>query len=97
MVTYDEDTLECILPTLLPGEREHVVMFQDELAFHTNEYRRREWLAKNQQAIRKKGNRQVVHISDFIFETIGWVKLSDDQIADQLTKPAEDCLPTFKA
>lgn len=97
MATYDEDMLERIPPILLPGEREHVVMFQDESAFHTNEYRRREWLAKNQQAIRKKGNGRVVHVSDFISETIGRIKLSDDQIADQLTKPAEDRLPAFEA
>jgi hypothetical protein len=38
MATYDEDMLEHIPLTLLPGEREHIVMFQDKLAFYTNEY-----------------------------------------------------------
>jgi hypothetical protein len=27
MATYDEDMLERIPPTLLPGEREHIVIF----------------------------------------------------------------------
>jgi hypothetical protein len=53
-------------------------MFQDKLAFYTNEYWWWEWLAKNQQVIRKKGNGQVVYVSNFISKTIGWVKLLDD-------------------
>ena len=56
MATYDEETLDRISPMLPPGKREHVLVFQDESIFHTNEYRRREWLAGDQHAIRKKGN-----------------------------------------
>ena len=97
MATYHDSTLDRIPPTLLPGEKEHVLVFQDETVFHTNEYRRRSWLAQDQQPIRKKGNGRVVHVSDFISETIGRVKLSDDQIAEQLTQPAELRLPAFEA
>jgi hypothetical protein len=39
----------------------------------------------------------VVHVSDFISETIRRVKLSDDQIAEQLMQPAELCLSTVEA
>ena len=97
MATYADGTLERIPPTLPPGKKEHVVVFQDESIFHTNEYRRRAWLAGDQQAIRKKGNGRVVHVSDFISETIGRIRLSDDQIAEQLAKPADHRLPTFEA
>jgi len=97
MAAYDDQTLDRIPPTLLPGEREHVLVFQDESIFHTNEYRRRSWLAEDQQAIRKKGNGRVVHVSDFISETIGRIRLSEDQIAQQLALPAERRLPTFEA
>ena len=97
MAIYDDQTLERIPPTLPQGEREHVLVFQDESIFHTNEYRRRSWLAGDQQAIRKKGNGRVVHVSDFISETIGRIKLSEDQIAQQLTLPAELRLPAFEA
>jgi len=39
MASYTNDTLEHILPKLLPGEKEHVLIMQDETVFHTNEYR----------------------------------------------------------
>ena len=97
MATYDDGTLDRIPPNLRSGEREHVIVFQDETIFHTNEYRRRSWLARDQQPIRKKGNGRVVHISDFISETIGRIKLSEDQIAEQLTRPAELRIPSFEA
>jgi hypothetical protein len=97
MATYDDMTLDRIPPKLLPGEREHVMVFQDESIFHTNEYRRRSWLVRDQQPIRKKGNGRVVHVSDFISETIGRIKLSEDQISEQLTRPAELRLPAFEA
>ena len=97
MATYDDQTLDCIPPTLLPEEREHVLVFQNESIFHTNEYRRRSWLAKDQQAIRKKGNGHAVHVSDYISKTIGWIRLSESQIAQQLTLPAELRLPAFEA
>jgi hypothetical protein len=56
MATYDDMMLDHIPPKLLPGEREHVMVFQDESIFHTNKYHRRSWLVRDQQPIRKKGN-----------------------------------------
>ena len=97
MATYDDGTLDRIPPTLLPGDKEHVLVYQDESIFHTNEYRRRSWLAQDQQPIQKKGNGRVVHVSDFISETIGRIKLSEDQISEQLAQPAELRLPAFEA
>jgi len=81
MASYTDDTLERIPPTLLPGEKEHVLIMQDETVFHTNEYHRCTWLAQDQQLIRKKGAGCAVHVLDFICETIGCLKLSEG--ADQ--------------
>ena len=39
----------------------------------------------------------MVHVSDFISETIGRIRLLDDQITEQLAKPADHRLPTFEA
>jgi len=39
----------------------------------------------------------VIHVSDFIAETIGRIKLSDEQIADQVKLLEEHCLPVFEA
>ena len=98
MANYADDTLDRIPPTLNPGEKEHVLIMQDESIFHINEYRRRSWLAQDQQLIRKKGHGRAIHVSDFISETIGRIKLSDDQITDQLNiTDKQQRLPSFKA
>ena len=97
MASYTDDMLERIPPMLSPGEKEHVLIMQDETIFHTNEYRRRTWLTQDQQPIRKKGARRAVHVSDYICETIGRLKLSDEQIEEQLKLPEELRLPSFEA
>ena len=97
MASYDDESLERVPPTLLLGEKEHVLIVQDETVFHTNEYRRRTWLMHDQQPIQKKGGGRAIHVSDFICETIGRIKLSEEQIHEQLALPAELCLAAFEA
>ena len=97
MASYADGTLDRIPPTLNPGEKEHVLVVQDESIFHTNEYCRRSWLGQDQQPIRKKGHGRAIHVSDFISETIGRIRLLDNQIADQLKLPDKQRLPAFEA
>jgi hypothetical protein len=97
MVSYTNNTLERIPPTLSPGEKEHVLIMQDETIFHTNKYCRCTWLTQDQQLIQKKGARYVVHVSDFICETIGQMKLSDEQIKEQLKLSEQLRLPSVEA
>lgn len=97
MASYDDKTLKRIPLMLPPREKEHVLIMQDETIFHTNEYRRRVWLADGQQPIRKKGGGRAIHVSDFICETIGCLKLSQDQIHAQHKLPPELRLPAFEA
>ena len=97
MATYDNETLDKIPPKLQPREKEHVLVVQDETVFHTNEYRRRSWLAQDQQPIWKKGGGRAIHVSDFISETIGRIKLTPEQISDQLQRSPELRLAVFEA
>ena len=97
MASYGDVSLECIPPALHPGEKEHILIVQDESVFHTNEYCRRAWLMHDQQPIRKKGGGHAIHVSDFICETIGQIKLSEEQIRDQLALPPELHLPACEA
>jgi hypothetical protein len=83
MATYDDQTLEPIPPTLQPGEKEHVLVVQDETVFHTNEYCRRVWLTQDQQPICKKGRGRAIYVLDFISEAIGQIRLTPEQISDQ--------------
>jgi hypothetical protein len=39
MATYDNETLDHIPLMLLPGDKEYILVYQDESIFHTNEYR----------------------------------------------------------
>jgi hypothetical protein len=97
MATYDNETLDRIPPNLQPREKEHVLVVQDETVFHTNEYCRRSWLAQDQQPIQKKGGGWAIHVSDFISETVGRIKLTPELILDQLQLPQDLCLPEFEA
>ena len=97
MATYDDVSLDRIPPTLQPREKEHVLVVQDETIFHTNEYRRRMWVKGDQQPIRKKGGGRAIHVSDFISETIGRLKLSEEQISNQHKLLAEKRLAKFEA
>ena len=83
MTKYDDKTLDPIPPTLAPGEKEHVLVPQDETTVHTNEGLCRQWLKGDQQPLKKKGNGRGIHISDWICETTGRLALSPEQIATQ--------------
>jgi hypothetical protein len=92
MCKYDDKTLEPILPTLAPGEKEHVVLPQDETNVHTNEGPRCAWLKGDQQPLKRKGNGQGIHVSDLICETTGQLALSPDQVVAQLLLPEQSRL-----
>ena len=56
MATYDNRMLDRCPPVLRPGEKEHVLVMQDESIFHTNESQWHVWLVRDQQLIQVKGN-----------------------------------------
>ncbi len=55
------------------------------------------WLMQDQQPIWKKGARCVVHVSDFICETIGQLKVSKEQIREQSKLLKQLHLPSVEA
>jgi hypothetical protein len=55
------------------------------------------WVKGDQQPIQKKGGGHTIHISDFISETIGRLKLSEEQISDRHKLLAEKQLAKFEA
>lgn len=92
MYTYDDETMEPIPPKLGLGERLHIFLTHDECYVHVLEYLRRQWLAKGQQPLRKKGNGRGIHISDWILETHGRLVLNESELASQAALPAESRL-----
>ena len=54
--------------------KEHVWITHDETIFYTNKDPRASWGLEGEQPLRKKGQGQGVHISDFLTEIIGPLK-----------------------
>ena len=83
MATYDDKTLELTPPVLAPGEKEHVLVPQDECINHMNDGQHHQWLQGKQQPIKMKGNGRGVHICGWISKQTGHLRLSEEQIATQ--------------
>lgn len=89
-VTYTDDTLEPVEPKLAPGERRRRPLFHDETIVSTNDLRRRVWVRDGKMPLRKKGQGRAIHISDFIAEETGRLRLSEDQLtANSALPPCE--------
>jgi hypothetical protein len=87
MYKYDDTTMEPILPIFEPGEKEHILLPQDECIVSTNEGPCWQWLQGNQQPLKKKSNGHPIHISDWISEHTGRLALLDEQVAAQANLP----------
>ena len=97
MCKYDDVTMEPIPLILGPGEKEHVLMPQDECIVSTNNGPHKQWLQDNQQPLKKNGNGCPIHIFDWISECTGCLALSDKQIAAQANLPESQCLRVMDA
>jgi hypothetical protein len=62
MCKYDDVTLKPIPPNLAPGEKEHVLIPQDEYIVNVNDSTRCQWLKDGQQPLKKKGNGHAIHM-----------------------------------
>jgi hypothetical protein len=66
---YKEDknkVLQPIAPTLLPGQKEHVIYYYNKSCFHGKKYSKRIWLHEDQQKMPSKSKGGLIHVSDFI-------------------------------
>lgn len=81
MATYlGEDLLTVRLPTLLLGQRELVLVVQDESVFHTNDDEAYVWSEKGKETVlRPKGDGAGYHVSGFLSEKIGVLMMTEEQ------------------
>lgn len=92
MCQYNEETMELLATELPHGEREHILVVQDESIFHANDQRRSIWLGEDQSMpLRQKGNGRAVHVSDFLCEKsqTGRLSLTEDQRERNAALPPE--------
>jgi hypothetical protein len=71
-----------INPELKEGEKIHVLVTQDETTLQSNDGKKSGWRPINEQPLHKKGQGRTIHISDFLTETIGRLRLLDEQISN---------------
>lgn len=89
-IHFDDKTLEPVYPVLAPGEKLHIPVYQDETILRSNELRRRVWAKGGKLPLRKKGQGKSLHISDFILELFGRLKLTTEQIEELRGTSGED-------
>lgn len=63
---------------------------QDESIFRSNELRRRVWAKDGKVPLRKKGQGRSQHVSDFVLEYGGHLKLSTEEIERQKDLPESE-------
>ena len=90
--TYADDTLVPIEPDLCTGEKLHVPIPHDESIFHSNDLRHRVWVREGKMPLCKKGQGQAIHVSDFIVEQTGRLKLSEEQLHENGMLPQAEQL-----
>jgi hypothetical protein len=81
MPVFTGDQLEIRTdPELNEFEHLHILVTHDESTFDSNDGRREGWHPRNEQPLRKKSRGRSIHVSEFLTETIGRLKLSNEQI-----------------
>lgn len=73
------DMLNRIDPDLPPGERLHIIVTHDESIFHANDGQKHYWAPKDEQQLRPKGMGASIMVSEFLCETIGRLRLNEEE------------------
>lgn len=97
MRKYDGASCEPLPLQLPPGVKEIEVAFHDECCFHANDQKKSAWLTDSEQLLRQKSRGRLVHVSDFIVQDRGRIRLTDEQIAAQEKLPQSERLESFDA
>ncbi|EFP74316.1 uncharacterized protein PGTG_00272 [Puccinia graminis f. sp. tritici CRL 75-36-700-3] len=91
---YDLETFQLssnVDPEHLNDMKETVFVYHDESTTHAKERPKSTWLLPGTSKIRSKNTGRLIHISNFILETTGQLKLSDEEFNksqhDASTKP----------
>ena len=77
----DEDVIEKSLEFIREneGKKLHIFVTHDECLFYANDDRPIIWTPLGEPPLRKKGQGKSIMVSDFLIETIGCLKLTDEQ------------------
>ena len=79
MPTFEGNNMEQKDPILPNGKKLHIFVTHDECLFYANDDRPIIWAPLGEPPLRKKGQGKSIMVSDFLLETIGCLKLTDEQ------------------
>jgi hypothetical protein len=79
MAQYTEDCEHEILPELENGQQRIILVTHDESHFYANDGRRQYWRLPHTQSLRSKHLGQSIHVSEFLTESRGRLRLSDEE------------------
>nr|CAG8567820.1 13505_t:CDS:2 [Entrophospora candida] len=83
---FEDDDLENIInPVLEDGVKMKVLVTHDESTFYSNEDKSMGWKIIGEEPLKKKGKGRAYHVSGFLTETIGLLKLNESQKTSFLT------------
>jgi hypothetical protein len=87
--------MKAIAPALEPGEKEHVLIFHDEMAIHANDCQKHYWARPDETVLRKKDQGRLMMVSEFItsITSTGRLVMSPEQWNTQLGLPEAERLP----
>lgn len=92
-VEYEGEDVIPKLPNLKPGEKLHRIVAHDETCVHANDQSLFVWERDNEHELRKKERGRLVHMSGFILEECGSLKLTDEETKHERLLPKRPLSP----
>ena len=71
MSKYEGEYMDQIHPNLTEGEKERVLVVNDECIFYSNDGKRGVWTKDGEMPLRKKGNGRSIMVSEFLLKLMG--------------------------
>jgi len=79
MPIFEGENMEQHNPEILNDEKLHILVTHDECLFYSNDDRPVIWAPLGELPLKKKGQGKSIMVSEFLLETIGRLKLNDEQ------------------
>ncbi|KAF8526566.1 hypothetical protein BU17DRAFT_62059 [Hysterangium stoloniferum] len=79
---HTDDGLEPVKPNLRLGEKLHIPLMHDKMIIHANDLQHRVYVYDGKMPLQKKGQGRAIHVSDFIVEHTGQLRLSETQLQE---------------
>ena len=89
MPTFIGDEMQMVLPELKEDEKLHILITHDECLFYANDDCPIVWAPLGEPPLRKKGQGKSLMVSEFLLETIGRLKFTDEFAANDINIPKE--------